>query len=207
MILRIAAGLALVIGLGGFGGFLTLIGKSPFASLETRHLRDMKDRAGEPRAYQPMTALDFAALPRSAPIAEYSGIERRGVVMEGYVQNMLRGPDGDFHIELVEAIPATERGTYVTGEITPAFRAGSRAWTYEGLAWAFRPWRGNAMAVWHAPPRRVRVSGWLLNDWPHAGPVFREQGVEPRVSAWEIHPVTKVELWNERDETWEPFAR
>lgn len=201
--LRLAALLALIVGIGGFGGYLVLIGKSPFSSMETRHLRDMKDRDGEPSVVQLMTANDFRELPRRAPIAEYSGLERRGVVFEGYVQRMLRGPDGDFHLDLVDSLPNFERYRYVTAEVTPVTRAGSRTWTYDGIARAVRAWRGGGMEVWHREPRRARFSGWLLYDFQHED-VPPE---EPRVSAWEIHPVTGIELWDEKRQAWEAFAR
>ena len=201
--LRIAALLALVVGLGGFAGYLVLIGKSPFSSLEIRHLRDMKDRLDEPAAFEPMNAGDFRALPRHAPVAEYSGLERRGVVFEGYVQRLIRGPDGDFHLDLVDSLPVFQRHPYVTAEVTPLVRAGSRTWTYDGIAGAVRAWRANGMEEWHQAPRRMRVSGWLLYDFQHED----LPPDEPRVSAWEIHPVTGIELWDEKRLAWEAFAR
>lgn len=205
MILRLAAFLALVLGFGGFGGYLALIGKTPFNSLEARHLRDMKDRRDPPGALQPMTVADFAALPRFTPVAEYSGLERRGAVIEGYLQRMQRSTDGDFHLELVETIPTGHKEPYVTAEITP--RGGGPPWAWSDLEWTLRPWRSPAMRPWNAPPARIRVSGWLLYDYQHeAGP--RPRGSrEPRVSAWEIHPVTAIEVWNERRAAWEPLPR
>lgn len=206
MILRLAAGLALVIGIGGFGGYLALIGRSPFGSPETRHLRDMKDRAAAPADPRAMTIADFAALPRAAPLAETAAIERRGVVLEGYVQYLLRAPDGDLHLEVAAAPPDAGRREYVTAEITAAFRTGP-AWTYEALAWGLRPWRGAAMEPWPGPPPRVRLTGWLLYDFPHRSLLTRDGRPQLRVSAWEIHPVTAIERWDEDSRSWETLAR
>lgn len=204
--LRLAALLALVLGLGGFGGYLVLMGKSPLASLEARHLRDMKDRRDSPRSYAPMTVAEFTALPRSAPVAEYSGLERRGVALEGYLQRMQRASDGDVHFELVERLPVAYKEPYVTAEVAPN-PGGSSGWSWSTLEWELRPWRSPAMDVWNTPPPRVRVSGWLLYDFQHEEGPPATGASEPRVSAWEIHPVTAIELWNETSRTWKALAR
>jgi len=207
VILRLAAGLALVLGFGGFGGYLTLMGKTPFASEETRHLREMKDRTGVPATYERMTLADFAALPRSATLAEFSGIERRGVVIEGFLQRLIRASDGDVHFEVVESIPVDNKEPYVTCEVTTA--AGTvRRWSWQEMEWGLRPWRSPAMDIWNTQPRRARISGWLLDDFQHEKPpVSPGTGRDPRVSAWEIHPVTAIEVWNEGTSRWEPLAR
>jgi hypothetical protein len=46
----------------------------------------------------------------------------------------------------------------------------------------------------------VRLSGWLLHDFEHAGPARAW-----RVSAWEIHPVTAIEVWDEARQAWQPL--
>jgi hypothetical protein len=203
--LRLAALLALVLGFGGFGGYLTLLGKTPFASEELRHLRLMKDRAGVPASYTPMTVAEFEALPRYAPLAEYSGLERRGASIEGYVQRMLRSSDGDVHFEIVERIPEAYKEPYMTCEVAATNTAGGR-WSWSDLEWGLRPWRSPEMDPWNQPPRRVRMSGWLLHDYQYElGPV-QPGSREPRVSAWEIHPVTAIEVWDESASRWEPLA-
>jgi hypothetical protein len=40
----------------------------------------------------------------------------------------------------------------------------------------------------------VRLAGWLLFDVQHAGEVRGRLG--NRLSAWEIHPVTSIALWD-----------
>ena len=205
MILRIAAALALLLGFGGLGGYLTIMGKTPFASEEARHLRLMKDRSGTPASCQPMTLADFMALPHQAPLAEFSGYERRGVSIEGYMQRMLRAADGDIHFELVEKIPTVYSEPYVTVEVATAGPA-AKSWTFSQMEWGLRPWRGAGMGTWNVPPRRVRVSGWLMDDFQHGLPPSGIESANPRVSEWEIHPVTAIDLWNENESRWEPLA-
>jgi hypothetical protein len=48
---------------------------------------------------------------------------------------------------------------------------------------------------------KVRISGWLLYDH------LARQGVGRwRASAWAIHPVTRIEVWNPREQIWENLS-
>ena len=128
--MRFAATVALLLGAAGLLGYLHLLGKGPFANLAARHLRAMKDRVDPPTRIAPITMDEIRALPVNASVAEYSGIERRGVTIEGYVQRLVRAPDDDQHIELAPA-PRASGGpdtTYVTAELTRGFRHGSKRW-------------------------------------------------------------------------------
>lgn len=198
MIVRIAAGFALVLGVTALLGYLHLIGKGPFASLEARHLREMKDRDTTPSSFEPFTVDSFAALPHRLSVAEYSGIERRGVSLVGYVQNMLRASDGDIHLEIVPHPDSLRRfQNYVTGEITPAFRRGSERWRFGPLAAALRPDLGTR-TPWPGGPRRARFRGWLLFDFQYDDSLGLWHGKpSPRVTGWEIHPVTGIDLWDD----------
>jgi hypothetical protein len=194
--LRIAAAVAVTVGLAAFLGYLRLLGAGPFVPLELRHLRAMKNRTGEPARFDTLSFEAFAALPDTLSVAEWSGIERRGAVMEGFVQRVLHAPDGDVHLELAPAprAPDAPDTAYATAEITPAFRRGSERWTYARLLEAFRPNHGGAGA-WAGGPRRVRLSGWLLYDVQHRIRFGERRG--HRLGAWEIHPVTAIALWDE----------
>ena len=196
MTLRIAAALALLLGVGGLLAYLHLVGKGPFASLEERHLRDRKDRSEAPPRVVPVTFADFHALPHGLPVAEYSAIERRGVALEGYVQFLLTASDGDYHLEIANAPPGTPGydASYVTGEITPSWSRSSSRWRFESLLAALRPDRGGA-TPWDGGPVRARFSGWLLYDGPYDAPASPRHA---RLTGWEIHPVTKIEVWNDR---------
>lgn len=199
MILRIVAGVSLVLGIAGLLGFLHLIGKGPFASLEMRHLREMKDRVEIPAAYDSVGFDDFAELPHHWSVAEYSGLERRAVSLEGYVQRILRASDGDIHLEIVpEPPPRGELVMYVTGEITPGISRGSQRWSYTGIANALRPDFG-ATTPWEDGPRRARIKGWLLYDFQYDDSLGEWSGDfhPPRATGWEIHPVTAIDLWSD----------
>jgi len=206
--MRFAATVALVLGAAGLLGFLHLVGKGPFASLTARHLRAMKDRADPPIRLATITADQIGALPVNASVAEYSGIERRGVTLEGYVQRIVRAPDDDQHLELV-ATPRASGGpdtTYVTAEITPAFRRGSSRWGWDALVAAFRPNHGG-VTPWDGGPRRVRITGWLLYDYRLLDKLARSRVPSGRVSAWEVHPVSRIELWDDALGRYVEFAR
>ncbi len=198
MIVRIAAAFALVLGVTALLGYLHMIGKGPFASLEARHLRDMKERDGVPASFEPFTVDSFAALPHRLGVAGYAALERRGVSLEGYVQNLLRASDGDLHIEIVpRADSARAFQKYVTGEITPAFRNGSTRWRFGALAATLRPDFGTA-TPWTGGPRRARFRGWLLFDYQYDDSLgLWHHKPAPRVTGWEIHPVTGIELWDD----------
>ena len=205
MILRFAAALSLLLGVAGLLGFLVLIGKGPLASPAARHMRAMKDRVAAPDSLVDYVFADFSALPHHAPLAEYAALERRGVRLEGYVQRMLVASDGDIHLEVAAgpAGPDWPQDVYVTSEITPRWRRGSDAWVYDRLVAAVRPGIGGA-TPWDAGARRVRVSGWLLYDYPYDLP----QGpAQKRLTGWEIHPVTRIELWDDSPGTFVDYRR
>ena len=206
MTLRIAAALVLVLGGGMLLVFLRLLGEGPRIPPEARHLRAMKDRAAAPASVTPMSFADMIALPHSRPLAEYAELERRGVSLEGYVQRMLHVADGDIHLEIVgrPLTPEDRDTSYLSAEVTPRVRAAgwpARAagpgWSYEELEARLRPVAGGT-TTWNGPPRRMRITGWLLYDWQYDTPwaSLASHRVE-RLTGWEIHPVTRIEVWDD----------
>jgi hypothetical protein len=199
VILRLTAVLAVALGLLMLAGFLHILGKAPWSAPEMRHMRVMKDRTLTPDDVSPFVLADFQALPHDLPLEQYVPLEERGVSFDGYVQRLLTAPDGDIHLELV-ATPRRPDGpdtAYVSAEITPQWRRGSERWTYENLVADLRPNHGGATA-WDQGPRRVRISGWLLYDFQYdlkydAQALLRGA----RTTGWEIHPVTRIELWDD----------
>jgi len=201
--LRLAAAAALLVGVGLFLAYLAWVGKGPFASPAARHLRKMKDRRDVPREVIPYTFADFDSLPHALPLEDYAAIERRAVSLEGYVQFMFASTDGDFHVDVSETTSASGplRTLPVTAEITPQWHRESQTWSWEPLAARFRshtwtdpPWPGG--------PRRVRLSGWLLYDFEYDPPYRARPALTPgprgrRRTGWEIHPVTRIELWDD----------
>ena len=205
MTFRILALLALALGALTLVVGLSLLGEGPLATDDLRHLRAGKERVTAPATYAAWTADSFMALPHGRPLAEIAPLERRGVSMVGRVQRTMLAGDGDFHLEITEAaVPPGERDhAYVTGEITPRWRRPGR-WSGETLLALFRPNLGGT-APWPGGPRLVRVSGWLLYDYQYdARPSeWSVRNAAPRLTGWEIHPVTRLEVWNEARGGWD----
>lgn len=210
MIVRSLAVLIFVAGAAALMSGLALLGRAPGLPEQTRHLRQMKDRLEPPTDVQSFTMADFAALPHHIPLATRRALEARGVLMSGWVQRIVLSGDGDLHLELVEnQRHLGERDTaYVVAEITPPWREQSKGWAYESLLVAFRPNRGGR-APWEAGPRRVRLTGWLTLDHPYDRPVstWLQQRGAPRRTGWEMHPVTRIELWDEASSAWQELRR
>ncbi len=205
MIVRIAAGLALATGTVLLMVFLHLLGKGPWASPEARHLRAMKDRIAAPAAATPVSAAWMAALPHRAPLARRAAIERRAVVIDGWVRQILWASDGDVHLELIPGPPpGGDDQRYVTAEVTPQFRRRHPAWRYEALAAALRPDYGGA-TPWPTGPARVRVTGWLLYDFQYDEPLPAD-ATHGRITGWELHPVTAMAVWDTARGGWREVA-
>lgn len=209
---RWTAVISVAFGAGVFLFYLHMLGKSPWEPLEARHLRAMKERLATPVSAEPMTHAELFALPQHRNVAEYSGIERRAVVIEGTVRHMLRATDGDLHLELYPDTTADHY--YVTAEITPGWRgrgvggpADSAGWGYERLASVFRV-RHGVTTAWAGGPARVRLTGWLLYD-ANSDVLPRLLGIplEKRPTDWEIHPVTKIERWDDSLAAWTEVLR
>ena len=210
MTLRVVAGVALLLGAGALLAFLTALGELPLASDDARHLRAMKDRVAAPTVIAPTSLEGMVALPHRRPVAEYAAIERRGVSLEGYVQHFMRANDGDFHLEI--SVRPVSQGDwnreYISAEITPQVRATSDHWTYEELVERLHPLLGG-VTPWTDGSRRVRISGWLLYDWQYDNPPLggQRQKSAPRLTGWEIHPVTRIEIWNPDSTRFEELTR
>lgn len=204
MTFRTLAALSLTLGAVTLLGGLALLGKGPGVPRELRHLRAGKGRTSAPAGYAAWTADSFAALPHGRPLEVYAPLERRGVSLAGWVQRTMLAGDGDLHLEIV----ATPRGSggpdtaYVTGEVTPQWRRPG-GWTNDSLVALFRPNRGG-VTPWPDGPRRVRVSGWLLYDFQYdrVPTSWSLQNQATRLTGWEIHPVTRIEVWDDARGEW-----
>ena len=205
MTFRTLAALTLSVGTVTLFGGLAVLGYGPGVPPELAALRAGKNRTAPPTAYAAWTADSFVALPHGRPRAVVAPFERRGVSLEGWVQRTMLAGDGDLHLEIVTT-PRTPGGpdtAYVTGEVTPLWRRPG-GWTNQGLLALLRPNHG-AVTAWDGGPRRVRVSGWLLYDFQYdrAPSSWSAQHAAPRLTGWEIHPVTRLEVWNDRRGGWD----
>ena len=209
MTLRVLSGLTLLAGVLMLAAVLVVLGDgSPFA--EARHLRLMKQRTTRPEHVEPITPAGFLALPHAAPLAQRARIESRGVSIEGWNQRLMLAQDGDVHLEITAAPrrPDSRDTAYVTAEITPAWRSGHPGWSYEALDALFRP-NGGGTTAWDAGPRRVRVTGWLLYDYQYDKRVNPDTlgRFSTRLSGWEVHPVTRIEAWDDARAAWVEVPR
>ncbi len=206
MILRLATATSVALGLALISFYLTEVGRAPWSGAGERHVRRMKERTAVPDHYEPVSFDDMAALPVRAPLSEYAQLERRAVSLEGYIQQFSRAPDGDYHLDIAPRVGSTGALVpYLSVEMTPRFQRASSTWTLERLAERFRP-RSGSRTGWERPPRRVRVSGWLMYDEPYEG-TQPPPGRPPHVTFWEIHPVTRLDVWNDSLARYEEFAR
>jgi hypothetical protein len=172
-----------------------------------RYLTEQKNRLDIPAHYEPLTFVTFLALP--ALPADYAASDwaivrsytQLAVSLDGYIAEVFaardgatygRPPDqGDLHVHLRDAQlpqcnPAGPRGGQIVTEVTPPFQPPKTDWSYEALLDLCRR------------QVRVRISGWLLHDYPHVKDVGSW-----RASAWEIHPITDIEVWEPEREKWQ----
>jgi hypothetical protein len=213
MILRFAAVAAVLVGVGLFIFYLQWIGEGPTSTAADRHLREMKERRTAPVSYGAYTFHDFEVLPHGRPLAEFEALERRGVTLEGYTQFCSIASDGDYHLSLAETPPQSLfNHRTVTAEVTPEFTRGSTRWAWEPLAAQLRPlsW---ALPPWPGGPPRVRISGWLMYDFQYDAPFLPQKApilpgpVHRRLTGWEIHPVTRIEIWDETRKDFVDYPR
>lgn len=164
-------------------------------------LNRVKNRLEAPTAPAAISFGDLQGLP-SEPLAgklsrrrwpgwwreKVTAGEARGVTLEGFVMEVrLMGPEtancrdrrrSDVHLALGES-PDAPRARWAVTELTPTIRDRHPVWHMKRL---------RRLSKDHA---RVRITGWLMYDHEHLDRV----GIN-RISAWEVHPVTKIEVWS-----------
>jgi hypothetical protein len=173
------------------------------------YLTEQKNRTDIPAHYELLTFAQFLALP--AVPERYTAPDwtivraqtRRSVSLKGYIGEVIQAVDGatygrppeqgDLHVHLREArqLQCGVRGSrnrQIVTEVTPHFQPPTTGWSYEALLDLCQR------------QVRVRISGWLLHDYQH----IKDVGAS-RASAWEIHPVTNIEVWDPGREEWQKF--
>ena len=165
-------------------------------------LNRLKNREAVPLSSPPMTWGDLSQLP-SQPFAaklprvrwpgwwqkQVAAVEARAVTLEGFVMaarhegkeaaNCYDETLHDVHLMLAANLD-DPRGQWLVAELTPRLRVNHPAWHMKRL---------RRLARDH---RRVRLTGWLLYDQEHLAAAGQS-----RLSPWEIHPVTRIEIIRE----------
>ena len=139
------------------------------------------------------TDLDLAGKKRrdnwnTAAISQLSLYEKVGARVEGYlIAAKQTGPEScngksdslrDFHI-WIGASPDDTKANGLIVEMTPYYKELHPEWRLRYL---------QALIDRHS---KVRVSGWVLWDEEHPEEVGKSRG-----SQWEVHPVTKFEVYS-----------
>jgi hypothetical protein len=88
----------------------------------------------------------------------------------------------DWHIALTKSAKEGEPGAIVV-ETTPRVRKDHPNWTPAAL----KPW---VKSTTHTTESPVRISGWLMMDPEHRNHLGRY-----RTTLWEVHPITKIEVF------------
>jgi uncharacterized protein YraI len=188
----------------------------------------LKNRIDEPRAYHPVTFDAVLALPypkNHKPhrtdwpqsdldvIAPYEGIP---VTVTGFiatqngiiVQNAQHSRNGeatnchatddagvDWHVTLVTH-PNDPKSAGIVVETTPRVRANGH------------PWTADMLTPHVAAGDSVRFSGWLMYDPEHFAqttnydPARPSTGRTVRATLWEVHPVTRIEVFDGQARQW-----
>lgn len=178
-------------------------GEGPITNRLTDHLAAHQQRTEIPAAYAPIDYRFLAQLPTPeirtvSDLAAVEEVEHNAVALSGYIVRVipvpihlagLRATDWEFYLHL--RVGPARRCEYqddarnLVAVVTPSFQPPHTGWDFEALYDFCRE------------QTRVRLSGWLLYDYLSRARVGRS-----RASAWSIHPVTQIEVWNPRDESW-----
>ena len=171
------------------------------------HLQRQMRRDEVPQKYASISFAFFLNLP-SIPIRTMADLvavdemERQAVSINGYIARVLPVPtklaghrttDYNFQLHLRPASTGRclieDSPRDVVTVVSPAFQPPRTGWELDQLR------------LLCERQDRVRISGWLLYDH------LSRQGVGRwRASAWAIHPVTRIEIWNAREQTWENLS-
>ena len=184
----------------------------PNGDPETNHI---KNRVDEPTSTHEVTWAAIKNLPvphvkttrkawktadRTLAAAEIHPFEGVALTVTGFIVNRVKvenggegtncgftlDPEVDWHIPLVEHANDPEKLSIVV-ETTPRVRKNHPKWTTTALT----PWVNGTDPV--------RISGWLMFDPDHPTMMFDPANPNApkkyRITLWEVHPITKIEVW------------
>jgi hypothetical protein len=164
-------------------------------------LNRLKNRSAQVSTPEPMTVAQINALPLplealrgkratwpASTQQEITPLEHKGVAVEAFLIGVKQeGPETtncrrqdlhDYHLWIVDARDQT-RAESVVVEMTPRWLAANDGWrlqTFKRLAQQ----RAN-----------VRITGWLMFDPQHPDQIGKTRG-----GLWEVHPMTKIEVFS-----------
>lgn len=146
----------------------------------------LKNRSSQVSSPSVSTIAALSALPTTGPTVPQ--LRTQGTVVTGYlVAAIQEGKEScncgdpvlhDFHVWLVDQSTKTKKDAAVV-EMTPRWRAANSGWSLSALHHLI------------TQKAKVRVTGWRYLDPNHQNQV----GIT-RAGRWEIHPITKVEVFN-----------
>ncbi len=168
------------------------------------HLQRQMRRDEVPETYAPVSLALFLSLPQiplrsMADLVAVDEMERQVVQLTGHIVRVLpvptrlagHGPT-DYYFQL-HLRPLPERGCLyqdsprdLIATVTPYFQPPRTGWDLEQLR------------ILCERQDRVRIGGWLLYDYLAVPGVGRW-----RATAWAIHPITRIEVWNPSDKVWD----
>ena len=136
---------------------------------ESRENRALKNRRSAPGHNHIDQAVTIQNLLDKKNASDWS--TAKGAVIEGYVIQIEKEADGDYHMFLAVEKQENDTNKWVIVEVTPN--------------WSTRNGSLSAARIKQLHGKRVRVTGWLYYE-PDASQV------DPRGTRWELHPVTNI---------------
>ena len=136
---------------------------------ETAEARKLRGRSSAPAAGDMDSAATVQSLISKNDKSAFS--ESKGATIEGWVVQVEKEEDGDFHLVLAAQKGETDTKKWMIVEVTPAWQKKSAALSPREL---------NELVG-----RKVKVTGWLYWEPDENQP-------DPRGTRWEIHPVTAI---------------
>jgi hypothetical protein len=136
---------------------------------ETPEALKLRGRTAAPAAADIDPAVTIPAMLSRGEKSAFS--EAKGATIEGWVVQVEREDDGDYHVALAESPNESDTRKWVIVEVTPGWQKKNGALAGDGL----RKLNG----------KKVRVTGWLYYEPDADQP-------DPRGTRWELHPVTDV---------------
>jgi hypothetical protein len=136
---------------------------------ESKQNMVLKARGTMPKAKDIDDAVTFQSLLDKKEQSDWSN--SKAATIEGYVVQLEREEDGDYHVVLGGNAGETDTTKWVIVEVTPA--------------WARKKASLSPTSLKKLKGQKVRATGWLYYE-PDA------EDSDPRGTRWELHPVTEI---------------